>query len=367
MVAVGGHGSAVAEGVIGIADGIGRAALIGLVAAQVVVVDRHIAEGVGHGDGLAHDVVTVGRDGANGIGGGDKIVLRIVSVNGAVASTVHGGNLTAKGVNLKAVGHARGIHRLHEVPKGVAHNLGICPRRINRDTLGIRAIRARDVPARADAFRLKGTFRRKTRKARQVLLRQGYNVRVGAGLHGGLFLPHVTIAQKILCFTLLFAPLFADRLREGGLRARYIIDIGLHGLARGRDLRHAPVIVIGRQRLQRGAVRAGAGLTDGLAEQVLLRLLPTRSRGDAFPQRAIGEDLRLDGGTRDFKKATERIRLADLCAAIREGGGDGVAVEAVGCLRDTAPHVRLREDLPEDVVSGRLGIEAILPRLHHSS
>ena len=61
IVAVGGHGGAVAEGVVGVADGIDGTTLVGLVAAQVVVVDRHVAEGIGDGGCMAHDVVGVGR------------------------------------------------------------------------------------------------------------------------------------------------------------------------------------------------------------------------------------------------------------------------------------------------------------------
>ena len=68
LVAIGRHGGLVAEEIVGVADGIGGAALIGSVTPQVIFIGYDIAEGIGNGDGLPHHVVTVGRDGADGIG-----------------------------------------------------------------------------------------------------------------------------------------------------------------------------------------------------------------------------------------------------------------------------------------------------------
>ena len=105
------------------------------------------------------------------------------------------------------------------------------------------------------------------------MLRQGSNVRVGAGLRGDLALPHLALAEEIVGLALSLPPHLADGLCEGDLLARGGVGEGLRRLANGRDLRHATVSIVGRRRLQRGAVRAGAGLADGLPEKVLLRLL----------------------------------------------------------------------------------------------
>ena len=127
-------------------------------------------------------------------------------------------------------------------------------------------------------------------------LRQGRNVCVGAGQRGDLALPNLANAEAIIGLALLLPPHLANGLRESGLLAHHIIGIGLHGLTRLTDLACAPITVIGHRRFQRGAVRAGAGLADGLAKKVLLGLLPTRTRGGFTPVGAIGEDLRLFGG-----------------------------------------------------------------------
>ena len=95
LVAVGGHGGLVAEDIIGVTHGIGGAALIGLVTPQIVFIDRHVAKGIGDGDGLPHHVVTVGRDGVNGIGGRDEIALGIVGIDGAVVAAINGSNAQA--------------------------------------------------------------------------------------------------------------------------------------------------------------------------------------------------------------------------------------------------------------------------------
>ena len=108
-----------------VADGIGGAALVGFVAPQIVFVDRHIAEGVGDGDGLAHHVVTVGRDGSDGIGGRDEIAFDIVGIDGAVVAAINGSNATIERIVLKTVGHAGRIHRLDQLAEGVALNLRI--------------------------------------------------------------------------------------------------------------------------------------------------------------------------------------------------------------------------------------------------
>ena len=114
LIAVGLHGGLVAKDIVGVAHGIGGAALVGLVAAQVVFIDRHIAEGVGDGDGLPHHVVTVGRDGADGVGDGDEVVLRVVSVGGAVVAAINGGHAAVERIVLKTVGHTGRIHRLDQ-------------------------------------------------------------------------------------------------------------------------------------------------------------------------------------------------------------------------------------------------------------
>ena len=142
-----------------------------------------------------------------------------------------------------------------------------------RDALGVVAKDAGLIAANVHGDLIEGVGDGETRALGVGALRQGRNVRVGAGQRGDQALPNLAIAEAIIGLAFLLPPDLSDGLREGGLLARGGVGEGLCRLARGRDLRHATIGVVGCRRLQRGAVRAGAGLADGLPEKVLLRLL----------------------------------------------------------------------------------------------
>ena len=125
LVAIGSHRGFVAEDIVGVTHRIGGAALVSLVAPQIVFVDRHIAEGIGDGDGLPHHVINVGCDGPDGIGGGDEITLHIVSIDGAVTTAIDGSHAAIERIVLKAIGHTRRIHRFHQLAESVGLDVWI--------------------------------------------------------------------------------------------------------------------------------------------------------------------------------------------------------------------------------------------------
>lgn len=239
-----------------------------------VVIFRRETEGV-FGDevavGDAGSAVGAG-DGADGIGGGDEITLGIVGIGGAVVASIDGGHAAVERVDLEAVGHARGVHSLDQLAESVGLDVWIGAGGQQGGALRIIPEGTGLVTTNIHGDLIEGVGDGEAGKLGIGGLRQGRDVRVGAGLNGNLLLPHVAIAQKILSFALLFAPDLTDGLREGGLLARYSIGIGLHGLPHRADLARAAIAVVGRQRFQRGAVRAGTDLADGLPEKVLLRL-----------------------------------------------------------------------------------------------
>ena len=104
-VAIRRHRGLVAEDVVGVANGVGRPAFVGLVSAKVVFIDCGVAERVGDRGETSKLVVGVGCGVAECIDGGGEQSEGIVFDVRCIATTVGVGDLATKGVVGNGVGY----------------------------------------------------------------------------------------------------------------------------------------------------------------------------------------------------------------------------------------------------------------------
>lgn len=133
LVAICCHRGLVAEDIVGVANGVGCSALVGLVPAKVVFVDNSVAERIGDGGEIAELIIGVSRAVAEGVNRSGTLTEGVVFNVARVATTVGVGDLETKGIVGNGVGDSGNRDRLNLNPIARDCQRSICS---IRDNLG---------------------------------------------------------------------------------------------------------------------------------------------------------------------------------------------------------------------------------------
>ena len=339
LVAIRRHCRLVAEDIVGVADRVGRTAFVGLLSAEVVFVDRCIAERISDGGKIAELVVGVSGSIAKGVDGSKALATIVVFGVRCVAATIGVGDLATKRVVGDCVGDGRNRDRLNLNPVArncqrsicrIWDNLGRCDHRDGNVQLVFRDIAA-DI-RRARARRKRGGEAGKLARRRRD---ERGNGGIGAGDGVGLGEPDGGAIKTKRRFSRCAAPLNGRAARSTRFRdsvAECVVGIVGCWLVVGSSGDESAERVVGVGGCEHGALEAGALFADGLAEEVFVAFREARGRScftfnGLRPARAVGKDavgveLRRDGSAGDGKRVTRGGTSGDACRGVEVDDGD---------------------------------------------